>query len=102
MMMFTFSQDHETVIHDKWILLDSQCTVDVFQNRDLLHNIHWVPKCMHICCNTGVQSTNLVGALPGYGNVWYDPKGIANILSLRNVKRKYMLPMTAMETEFLL
>jgi hypothetical protein len=27
--------------------------------------------------------------LPGYGTVWFDPNGIANILSLSNVKKKY-------------
>ena len=33
--------------------------------------------------------TNLVGDLPGYGPVWIDPKGIANVLSLKLVKEKY-------------
>ena len=27
--------------------------------------------------------------MPGYGTVWFDPNGIANILSLSNIKRKY-------------
>ena len=31
---------------------------------------------------------NLVGELHMYGNVWYDPKWITNILSLKNIKRK--------------
>jgi hypothetical protein len=31
----------------------------------------------------------LVGELPGYGTVWYDPQAIANILSLKNIKQKY-------------
>jgi hypothetical protein len=36
-----------------------------------------------------VTSTNLVGDLPGYGEVWYHPKGIANILSLARVKDRH-------------
>jgi len=30
-----------------------------------------------------------VGDLPGYGTVWFYEDGIANILSLNNVKKKY-------------
>ena len=44
---------------------------------------------MKIHCNAGVAVTNLVGDLPGYGTVWYHPKGIANILSLSRVAIKH-------------
>ena len=30
-----------------------------------------------------------MGDLPGYGTVWFYEDGIANILSLNNVKKKY-------------
>jgi hypothetical protein len=43
---------------------------------------------MDIHCNAGVTSTNLVGDLPGYGEVWFNPNGIANILSLSRVKQR--------------
>ena len=32
---------------------------------------------------------NKIGDLPGYGTVWFYEDGIANILSLNNVKKKY-------------
>jgi hypothetical protein len=32
---------------------------------------------------------NMIGDLPGYGTVWYDPKSIANILSLKRDIDKY-------------
>ena len=44
---------------------------------------------MRIHCNAGSRLTNLIGDLPGYGTVWYDPKAIANILSLRQVRDRY-------------
>ena len=64
-----------------WILLDNQSTVNVFYNAGLLRNIREGEAHMDIHCNAGVTSTNMVGDLPGYGTVWYHPKGIANILS---------------------
>jgi hypothetical protein len=44
---------------------------------------------MNIRCNAGVTRTNMVGDLEGYGTVWYNPKGIANILSLSQVEKKH-------------
>jgi hypothetical protein len=69
-----------------WVLLDNQLTVDVFSNGALLKNIRENKTSMDIYCNAGVTRTNMVGDLPGYGTVWYHPKGIANILSLARVK----------------
>jgi hypothetical protein len=41
---------------------------------------------MTINCNAGGAATDQVGELAGYGQVWYHPKGIANILSLARVR----------------
>jgi hypothetical protein len=79
------NQPSSTVPKD-WILLDNQFTVDVFYNDRLLKNIRKADSFMGIHCNAGVTSTNLVGDLPRYGEVWYHPNGIANILSLARVK----------------
>jgi hypothetical protein len=73
-------------IPDTWILLDNQSTVDVFHNATLLSNIRQAAGTMDIYCNAGVTTTTLVGDLPGYGTVWYQPNAIANILSLSRVR----------------
>lgn len=63
-----------------WILLNNQSMVDVFYNNKLLRNVRKCDSHMDIHCNAGVASTDMVGDLPGYGEVWYHPNGIANIL----------------------
>jgi hypothetical protein len=76
-----------------WILLNNQSTVNVFHNEDLLDNIRRGDGSMDIHCNAGVTSTSLVGDLLGYGEVWFNPSGIANILSLlRANQRGFQVP----------
>ena len=76
---------HGAHIPKEWILLDSQSTVSIFSNCQLLRNIRKSDGWMHIHCNAGITRMNLVGNLSGYGTVWYHPDGIANILSLAEV-----------------
>lgn len=97
-LMFIHNSDDrmdQTAVSNKgpipstWMLLDSQSTIDVFSNRDMLRDIHPTKTTMHIKCNAGSRSTNLRGYLSGYGWVWFFPNGIANILSLSRVKEKF-------------
>jgi hypothetical protein len=67
---FIFCQDTDKErIPSTWILLDSQSTIDVFKNRNLLHNLRKAKTTMKIHCTTGSGTTNTVGDLPGYGTV---------------------------------
>ena len=67
-----------------WLLLDSQSTVDLIANPRMLLNIRRVrsENAIRVHCNSGVKKMDGIGELPGYGTVWFEPTGIANILSI--------------------
>eukprot|EP00957_Ditylum_brightwellii_P197747 15065318-Ditylum_brightwellii.AAC.3 len=58
-------------INSNWVLQDSQPTVNVFCNGKLMTNI---------------QRSDLIGDLPGFKAIWYQPDGIANVLVLASVQ----------------
>jgi hypothetical protein len=74
-------------IPKEWILLDSQSTTDELSNPSLLKNIHEVQGNLTIHTQAGKAITKLKGKVPGYGEVWYCPDGITNILSLAHVAK---------------
>jgi hypothetical protein len=84
------NQHNQKVPHN-WILLGNQSTVDVFSNKKLLKNVQRATTTMNIKCNAGVTRTNMIGDLTGYVPVWYNEKGIANILSMSKVAEKYRI-----------
>ena len=72
------------------LLIDSCSSVNLICNSELLHNIVTVDWHMRVRCNAGVRTTNQQGRLGSFPEpVWYNPKGVANILSLNSVKKHY-------------
>jgi hypothetical protein len=84
-------------IPEEWILLDSQSTTDAFSNPGLLKNVHEVRGNLTIHTQAGKAITKLQGIVPGYGQVWYCPNGIANILSLAHVVKTHLVTFNSTE-----
>ena len=86
------------------ILLDSQSTVHVFNNKTLLTDIKRHPegRTLRVFTNGGYLDSVMVGMF-GNINVWYNPKSIANILSLALIVDSYRVTFdSARERAFLL
>jgi hypothetical protein len=71
--------------------LDNQSTADVFCNQKPLDSVRKVNKVMNINCNAGVTRTDMVGDLPGCGEVWFNKSGIANILLPLRMEKKHRI-----------
>jgi hypothetical protein len=71
------------------LLLDNQSTTDLWCNKNKLQNIRKVSGKCTVVTNGGQLNTNMKGYLPNYGDVWYHPQAITNILSLSNVKKHF-------------
>lgn len=69
--------------------LESMSSVDVFGERSLLTSIHRARNYIRLVFNAGTIVVTQVGTFPGYGEVWYHPEAIANILSLSNVQKRF-------------
>ena len=84
----------ESRIDENWRLLDNQSTCNAFINRKYISKIRNAPDRQYISVhyNAGVTYTNKIGDLPGYSNpVWYNPKEVANILSLGLVQKHHLV-----------
>ena len=73
------------------LLLDSQSAVDLIANPRILLSIRKVQSedAIRVHSNSGVKVIDRVGDLPGYRTVWYEPTGIANILSMSRATKKF-------------
>eukprot|EP00536_Pseudo-nitzschia_multiseries_P018686 jgi/Psemu1/56796/gm1.56796_g len=82
-------------VNPYWILLDSESSLNLIVNPELVDNICQSPNngFMNIHCNSGVSRTNMIADLLGFGTVWFYEDGLANVLSLALVSDQYRVTM---------
>ena len=77
-----------------WLLLDSCSTTNLICNKNWLHDIHDDGTSITIRCNAGTVRLTQKGYLGSYPEtVWFNPHGIANIMSLDNVAKYFRITM---------
>ena len=81
---FVFFQKNrmQDKLNEMLVLLDSQSTIDVIVNADLLKNVQRSDKSIRIHSQAGMSVVNEIGDFGSIKNVWLDRNSIAKILSL--------------------
>jgi hypothetical protein len=93
-----FNMAHvSTGLPKTWILLDTQSTISVFCNPNMLTNIRASKFTLRARTNGGYQDSTMVGDFPNLGPVWFNEESIANILSLADVRKVCRVTMDTSE-----
>jgi hypothetical protein len=70
-----------------WILLDTQSTISIFNNPNMISDIGPSEHRLRVQTNGGYQDSNMKGVFKNLGPVWFNRASIANILSLAEVRK---------------
>ena len=83
------------------IILDIKLNLHLLNNEALIMGMRTVPHQDNVYKYTVMKSTNQVGNHPLLKlDAWFDPHGIANLLSLAIVARHYHVALETMESFF--
>jgi hypothetical protein len=95
--MDTVSPNADLISPD-WILLDSGSTVSSIKNKTLLSDLRASEEVMRVFTNGGSQDYSEIGTLKLFPfNVYYNPRSLANILSLAQVSEMFRVTMDTNE-----
>ena len=83
--VFVQSDPKYSHIPSTWLLLDSCSTVSVMKSREYVKNIRKGTRTLVALTNGGQQKSKDVADTQHFGQVWFNEKSLANILSLADV-----------------
>ena len=69
--------------------MDNCSTVNLFKSKRFSVDIYKSDEELTVYSNGGSLTTRYRGTLPGFGEVWYFPDAIANILSFSLVFQRF-------------
>ena len=85
------NNNNDNKYKDTDILIDTGSTFSVLKNPQMILNIKESERKMKAYTNGGRQDFTLVGDLPGFFRVWYNPKSMINTLVWADIANKYRI-----------
>jgi len=73
------------------ITLDNASTLSLFCSPDLVEDIVSTTSTSELMTNAGSRRSNQQATVPGFGQVWFDPKAIANIFGFADLVKKHRI-----------
>jgi len=74
------------------IILDKGSSIQAtFNNPDFVQEIRHAKKPLKMATNSGTKILTLIGDVPDFGEVWYDPSSMANIIGFRSLAKKHKI-----------
>ena len=92
----------DILINPNWVLLDSESTHNIFKNRNMLTDVKATTdgEILRLHTSGGILDTNQKGHFGGL-SVWFNPRCLANILSLALVSELFRVTLdTEIENAF--
>ena len=92
----------DILINPNWVLLDSESTHNIFKNRNMLTDVKATTdgEILRLHTSGGILDTNQKGQFGGL-SVWFNPRCLANILSLALVSELFRVTLdTEIENAF--
>ena len=71
------------------VLLDSQSSVDLFCNPDLVSNIRPSKAKLNLVTYAEVLQVRQQADVANYGTVWFNEKAMTNVFSLASMEKRY-------------
>ena len=86
---------NKTSLLDEYdVLCDNQATINVFRNKKLLKNIRSIDDGVSVSGVGGSLDLTMKGDLPGFGEVYYHPDCLANILCFHDLAEQKLVRIT--------
>ena len=84
-----FHQAEKDDLKDMFIIDTGSTIPATIMNPDLLTNLRTSKKTLRMATNAGTKDMRLVGDVIGFGEAWYDPDMMTNILGFGHMADKY-------------